>query len=97
MIEISKINKQQLDKDINTWVRMLDRDINTWVRITESKSKEEVIKYLLTQSCEITSDIELVDKDGDNHRIRTLTNKDDESFRYYLHQVNGKIIEFFRI
>lgn len=97
MIEISKINKQQLNKDINTWVRMLDRDINTWVRITESKSKEEVIKYLLTQSCEITSDIELVDKDGDNHRIRTLTNKDDESFRYYLHQVNGKIIEFFRI
>lgn len=93
MIEISKINKQQLDKDINTWVRIL-----------ESKSKEvdttlfsEVIKYLLTQSCEITSDIELVDKDGDNHRIRTLTNKDDESFRYYLHQVNGKIIEFFRI
>ena len=97
MIEISKINKQQLDKDINTWVRMLDRDINTWVRITESKSKEEVIKYLLTQSCEITSDIELVDKDGDNHRIRTLTNKDDADFRYYLHQVNGKIIEFFRI
>ena len=92
MIEISKINKQQLDKDINTWVRII-----------ESKSKEvditfsEVIKYLLTQSCEITSDIELVDKDGDNHRIRTLTNKDDESFRYYLHQVNGKIIEFFRI
>ena len=92
MIEISKINKQQLDKDINTWVRII-----------ESKSKEvditfsEVIKYLLTQSCEITSDIELVDKDGDNHRIRTLTNKDDADFRYYLHQVNGKIIEFFRI
>lgn len=92
MIKISKINKQQLDKDINTWVRII-----------ESKSKEvditfsEVVKYLLTQSCEITSDIELVDKDGDNHRIRTLTNKDDESFRYYLHQVNGKIIEFFRI
>ena len=92
MIEISKINKQQLDKDINTWVRII-----------ESKSREvdttllEVIKYLLTQSCEITSDIELVDKDGDNHRIRTLTNKNDESFRYYLHQVNGKIIEFFRI
>lgn len=92
MIEISKINKQQLDKDINTWVRII-----------ESKSKEvditfsEIIKYLLTQSCEITSDIELVDKDGDNHRIRTLTNKDVESFRYYLHQVNGKIIEFFRI
>lgn len=92
MIEISKINKQQLDKDINTWVRII-----------ESKSKEvditfsEIVKYLLTQSCEITSDIELVDKDGDNHRIRTLTNKDDESFRYYLHQVNGKIIEFFRI
>ena len=92
MIEISKINKQQLDKDINTWVRII-----------ESKSKEvditfsEVIKYLLTQSCEITSDIEFVDKDGDNHRIRTLTNKDYESFRYYLHQVNGKIIEFFRI
>lgn len=91
MIEISKINKQQLDKDINTWVRII-----------ESKSKEvditfsEIVKYLLT-SCEITSDIELVDKDGDNHRIRTLTNKDDESFRYYLHQVNGKIIEFFRI
>lgn len=92
MIEISKINKQQLDKDINTWVRII-----------ESKSKEvditfsEIVKYLLTQSCEITSDIELVDKNGDNHRIRTLTNKDDESFRYYLHQVNGKIIEFFRI
>lgn len=92
MIEISKINKQQLDKDINTWVRII-----------EGKSKEvditfsEIVKYLLTQSCEITSDIELVDKDGDNHRIRTLTNKDDESFRYYLHQVNGKIIEFFRI
>lgn len=91
MIKISKINKQQLDKDINTWVRII-----------ESKSKEvdvisEIVKYLLTQSCEITSDIELVDKDGDNHRIRTLTNKDDESFRYYLHQVNGKIIEFFRI
>lgn len=92
MIEISKINKQQLDKDINTWVRII-----------ESKSKEvditfsEIVKYLLTQSCEVTSDIELVDKDGDNHRIRTLTNKDDESFRYYLHQVNGKIIEFFRI
>lgn len=92
MIKISKINKQQLDKDINTWVRII-----------ESKSKEvditfsEIVKYLLTQSCEITSDIELVDKDSDNHRIRTLTNKDDESFRYYLHQVNGKIIEFFRI
>ena len=92
MIKISKINKQQLDKDINTWVRII-----------ESKSKEvdttlsEVIKHLLTQSCEITSDIELVDKDGDNHRIRTLTNKDDADFRYYLHQVNGKIIEFFRI
>lgn len=93
MIEISKINKQQLDKDINTWVRII-----------ESKSKEvdttlfsEIVKYLLTQSCEITSDIELVDKDGDNHRIRTLTNKNNESFRYYLHQVNGKIIEFFRI
>ena len=92
MIEISKINKQQLDKDINTWVRII-----------ESKSKEvdttlsEIVKYLLTQSCEITSDIELVDKDGDNHRIRTLTNKDDADFRYYLHQVNGKIIEFFRI
>ena len=92
MIEISKINKQQLDKDINTWVRII-----------ESKSREvdttllEIVKYLLTQSCEITSDIELVDKDGDNHRIRTITNKDDESFRYYLHQVNGKIIEFFRI
>ena len=92
MIKISKINKQQLDKDINTWVRII-----------ESRSKEvdttlsEVIKYLLTQSCEITSDIELVDKDGDNHRIRTLTNKNYADFRYYLHQVNGKIIEFFRI
>lgn len=94
MIEISKINKQQLDKDINTWVRWATRTIeNKEVDITFS----EVIKYLLTQSCEITSDIELVDKDGDNHRIRTLTNKDDTDFRYYLHQVNGKIIEFFRI
>lgn len=89
MIEISKINKQQLDKDINTWVRIIE---NKEVDIIS-----EIVKYLLTQSCEITSDIELVDKDGDNHRIRTLTNKDDESFRYYLHQVNGKIIEFFRI
>lgn len=88
MIKISKINKQQLDKDINTWVRTIE---NKEVDISE------IVKYLLTQSCEITSDIELVDKDGDNHRIRTLTNKDDESFRYYLHQVNGKIIEFFRI
>ena len=88
MIEISKINKQQLDKDINTWVRII-----------ESKKVDisEIVNYLLTQSCEITSDIELVDKDGDNHRIRTLTNKDDADFRYYLHQVNGKIIEFFRI
>ena len=92
MIEISKINKQQLDKDINTWVRII-----------ESKSKEvditflKIVKYLLTQACEITSDIEFIDKDNDIHRIRTLTNKDDESFRYYLHQVNGKIIEFFRI
>lgn len=92
MIEISKINKQQLDKDINIWGRFLFRTIeNKEVDISE------IVKYLLTQSCEITSDIELVDKDGDNHRIRTLTNKDDESFRYYLHQVNGKIIEFFRI
>lgn len=92
MIEISKINKQQLDKDINIWERFLFRTIeNKEVDISE------IVKYLLTQSCEITSDIELVDKDGDNHRIRTLTNKDDESFRYYLHQVNGKIIEFFRI
>ena len=92
MIKISKINKQQLDKDINTWGRFLFRTIeNKEVDISE------IVKYLLTQSCEITSDIELVDKDGDNHRIRTLTNKDDESFRYYLHQVNGKIIEFFRI
>lgn len=92
MIEISKINKQQLDKDINIWERFLFRTI-------ENKEADisEIVKYLLTQSCEITSDIELVDKDGDNHRIRTLTNKDDESFRYYLHQVNGKIIEFFRI
>lgn len=90
MIEISKINKQQLDKDINIWVRTIE---NKEVDIDIS----EIVKYLLTQSCEITSDIELVDKDGDNHRIRTLTNKDDESFRYYLHQVNGKIIEFFRI
>lgn len=88
MIEISKINKQQLDKDINTWVRII-----------ESKEVDisEIVNYLLTQSCEITSDIELVDKDGDNHRIRTLTNKDDADYRYYLHQVNGKIIEFFRI
>lgn len=92
MIEISKINKQQLDKDINIWERFLFRTIeNKEVDISE------IVKYLLTQSCEITSDIELVDKDGDNHRIRTLTNKDDESFRYYLHQVNGKIVEFFRI
>lgn len=92
MIEISKINKQQLDKDINIWERFLFRTIeNKEVDISE------IVKYLLTQSCEITSDIELVAKDGDNHRIRTLTNKDDESFRYYLHQVNGKIIEFFRI
>lgn len=92
MIKISKINKQQLDKDINIWERFLFRTI-------ENKEADisEIVKYLLTQSCEITSDIELVDKDGDNHRIRTLTNKDDESFRYYLHQVNGKIIEFFRI
>ena len=90
MIKISKINKQQLDKDINTWVRIIE---NKEVDITFS----EIVKYLLTQSCEITSDIELVDKDGDNHRIRTLTNKDDADFRYYLHQVNGKIIEFFRI
>lgn len=92
MIEISKINKQQLDKDINIWERFLFRTI-------ENKEADisEIVKHLLTQSCEITSDIELVDKDGDNHRIRTLTNKDDESFRYYLHQVNGKIIEFFRI
>lgn len=90
MIEISKINKQQLDKDINIWVRFLFRTF-------ENKDISEIVKYLLTQSCEITSDIELVDKDGDNHRIRTLTNKDDESFRYYLHQVNGKIVEFFRI
>lgn len=90
MIEISKINKQQLDKDINIWVRTIE---NKEVDIDIS----EIVKYLLTQSCEITSDIELVDKDGDNHRIRTLTNKDDESFKYYLHQVNGKIIEFFRI
>ena len=90
MIEISKINKQQLDKDINTWVRIIEnKEVDTTL--------SAVVKYLLTQSCEITSDIELVDKDGDNHRIRTLTNKDDESFRYYLHQVNGKIIEFFRI
>lgn len=89
MIEISKINKQQLDKDINAWVGIIEN--NKEVDISE------IVKYLLTQSCEITSDIELVDKDGDNHRIRTLTNKDDESFRYYLHQVNGKIIEFFRI
>lgn len=88
MIEISKINKQQLDKDINTWVRIIE---NKEVDISE------IVKYLLTQSCEITSDIELVDKDGDNHRIRTLTNKDDADYRYYLHQVNGKIIEFFRI
>ena len=94
MIKISKINKQQLDKDINTWARII-----------ESKSKEvditfsEVVKYLfLTQACKITSDIEFVDKDGDNHRIRTLTKKDDTDFRYcYLHQVNGKIIEFFEI
>lgn len=88
MIEISKINKQQLDKDINTWARII-------------KEKEvdisEIVNYLLTQSCEITSDIELVDKDGDNHRIRTLTDKHNADFRYYLHQVNGKIIEFFRI
>ena len=88
MIEISKINKQQLDKDINTWARII-------------KEKEvdisEIVNYLLTQSCEITSDIELVDKDNDIHRIRTLTNKDDTDYRYYLHQVNGKIIEFFRI
>ena len=88
MIEISKINKQQLDKDINTWARII-------------KEKEvdisEIVNYLLTQSCEITSDIELVDKDGDNHRIRTLTYKHNADFRYYLHQVNGKIIEFFRI
>ena len=90
MIKISKINKQQLDKDVNTWVRIIE---NKEVEVDIS----EIVKYLLTQSCEITSDIELVDKDGDNHRIRTLTNKDDESFRYYLHQVNGKIIEFFRI
>lgn len=93
MIEISKINKQQLDKDINTWARIVE---NKEVDITFS----EIVKYLLTQltqACEITSDIEFVDKDGDSHRIRTLTNKDDESFRYYLHQVNGKIIEFFRI
>lgn len=92
MIKISKINKQQLDKDINIWERFLFRTI-------ENKEADisEIVKYLLTQSCEITSDIELVDKDGDNHRIRTFTNKDDESFRYYLHQVNGKIIEFFRI
>lgn len=89
MIEISKINKQQLDKDINTWVRIIE---NKEVDIIS-----EIVKYLLTQSCEITSDIELVDKDGDNHRIRTLTNKDDADFRYYLHQVNEKIIEFFRI
>lgn len=89
MIEISKINKQQLDKDINTWVRIIEK--NKEVDISE------IVKYLLTQSCEITSDIELVDKDGDNHRIRTLTNKDDADYRYYLHQVNGKIIEFFRI
>ena len=90
MIEISKINKQQLDKDINTWVRTIEnKEVDTTL--------SAVVKYLLTQSCEITSDIELVDKDSDNHRIRTLTNKDDESFRYYLHQVNGKIIEFFRI
>lgn len=92
MIEISKINKQQLDKDINTWVRIIEKSKNKEVDIIL-----EIVKYLLTQSCEITSDIELVDKDSDNHRIRTLTNKDDESFRYYLHQVNGKIIEFFRI
>ena len=88
MIEISKINKQQLDKDINTWARIIENKVDTI---------SEIVKYLLTQSCEITSDIELVDKDGDNHRIRTLTNKDDADFRYYLHQVNGKIIEFFRI
>ena len=88
MIEISKINKQQLDKDINTWVRIIENKVDTI---------SEIVKYLLTQSCEITSDIELVDKDGDSHRIRTLTNKDDTDFRYYLHQVNGKIIEFFRI
>ena len=90
MIEISKINKQQLDKDINTWVRIIE---SKEVDITFS----EIVKHLLTQSCEITSDIELVDKDGDNHRIRTLTNKYDADFRYYLHQVNGNIIEFFRI
>ena len=89
MIEISKINKKQLDKDINTWVRTIEN--NKEVDISE------IVKYLLTQSCEITSDIELVDKDGDNHRIRTLTNKNDADYRYYLHQVNGKIIEFFRI
>lgn len=88
MIEISKINKQQLDKDINTWARIIE---NKKVDISE------IVNYLLTQSCEITSDIELVDKDGDNHRIRTLTDKHNADFRYYLHQVNGKIIEFFRI
>ena len=90
MIEISKINKQQLDKDINTWVRIIEnKEVDTTL--------SAVVKYLLTQSCEITSDIELVDKDGDNHRIRTLTDKHNADFRYYLHQVNGKIIEFFRI
>lgn len=88
MIKISKINKQQLDKDINTWFRIIE---NKEVDISE------IVNYLLTQSCEITSDIELVDKDSDNHRIRTLTSKYDADFRYYLHQVNGKIIEFFRI
>ena len=90
MIKISKINKQQLDKDINTWVRIIEnKEVDTTL--------SAVVKYLLTQSCEITSDIELVDKDNDIHRIRTLTNKDDADYRYYLHQVNGKIIEFFRI
>ena len=92
MIKISKINKQQLDKDINTWARIIE---NKEVDITFS----EIVKYLfLTQACKITSDIEFIDKDGDNHRIRTLTKKDDTDFRYYyLHQVNGKIIEFFEI
>ena len=30
MIEISKINKQQLDKDINTWVRTIEnKEVDT--------------------------------------------------------------------
>ena len=41
MIEISKINKQQLDKDINIWVRII-----------ESKSKK--VKFIQSEKSTTT-------------------------------------------